>query len=425
MTYRFLVGLLSRGRIQNTSIRSVEYFTCIASPLAATPGAGFACGLVRTASACTGIFKKRPHRQRAVRTPPVKLFAFLIKQFPTPPHTHTRSGGIVEKSGRNEPPATKNPNNRGNQERRVLSRVFLTQGVQAAKPPRSGSTGLPPADSCRGCASAAGADRKRSLGGGTDVDGSSDVAVVQHHHTCDRASPELVREGPITLAPYGTSAAAPAPGSLGSQKHIRGGTASAELGQEATMRDLSTPLASAGAGDVGAECDATPLQSRPPRSGSRSPGSFTLASLLRGGGGGAETASEEAASASGVESSNEEGRGALKRKDTITWESFLAKMSVGDGAKEDGRAKGAASSSDSSSPVENRLPREGSSEGPTTAPVSFFQVFVASFVCGCGCSSCVSRSSISVLSQASKYSPPSCLDDDSKVMCASVVRLFL
>lgn len=362
--------------------RYIEYLHCIAPRCNA--GAGFACGLVRTDSACTGIFKKRPHRQRAVRTPPVKLFAFLIKQFPTPQHTHAFRG-YCRKSGRNEPPVTKNPNNRGNQEQRVLSRVFLTQGGQAVKPPRSGSTGLPPADSCRGCASAAGADRKRSLGGGTDVDGSSDVAVVQHHHTCDRASLELVREGPITLAPYGTSAAAPAPGSLGSQKHIRGGTASAELGQEATMRDLSTPLASAGAGDVGAECDATPLQSRPPRSGSRSPGSFTLASLLRGGGGGAETASEEAASASGVESSNEEGRGALKRKDTITWESFLAKMSVGDGAKEDGRAKGAASSSDSSSPVENRLPREGSSEGPTTAPVSFFlQVFVASFVCGVG-----------------------------------------
>lgn len=194
--------------------------------------------------------------------------------------------------------------------------------------------------------------------------------MVQHHHTCGRASPELAREGPITLAAYGTSAVA-APGSLGAQKHNRGTTSAEPFGQEATMRDLSTPLASAGAGDVGAECDATPLQSRPQRGASRSQGSFTLASLLGGAGAGAETASEEATSASGVESpGNGEGRGVLKRKDTITWESFLANMSVSDGAKEDGRAKGAASASDSSSPVEIRLPREASSEGPAAA-VSF------------------------------------------------------
>lgn len=253
--------------------------------------------------------------------------------------------------------------------RRVVLCVFRqTQGGLAVKPPR-GSSGLSPADSCRGCMAAAADDRKRSLGGGTDADGASDVAVVQHHHTCGRASPELAREGPISLTPYGTSAASDAPGSVGSQKHNRG-TTSAEMGQEATMRDLATPLASAGAGDVGAECDATPLQSRPPRGASRSQGSFTLASLLGGGGGGAETASEEATSASGVESSgNEEGRGLLKRKDTITWESFLANMSVSDGAKEDGRAKAAAaaSASDSSSPAEIRLPREASSEGPTAA----------------------------------------------------------
>lgn len=197
--------------------------------------------------------------------------------------------------------------------------------------------------------------------------------MVQRHDSCGRASPELVRDGPITLAPYGVNAAATAPGSLGSQKHNRG-TTNTELGQEATMRDLATPLASAAAGDVGAECDPTPLQSRPPRgaskSKSKSQGNFTLASLLGGGGGavGAETASEEATSASGIESSNNgDGSGALKRKDTITWESFLANMSVSDGAKEDGRAKAGASASDSSSPVEITLPREASSEGPTAA----------------------------------------------------------
>lgn len=259
------------------------------------------------------------------------------------------------------------PLNEATEERRVdLVFSAKTQGGQATKPPRS-STGLPPAD---GLATAgAGADRKQSLGAGTEVDGASDVAVVQHDHTCDRASPELARAGPITLAAYGTSAAAAAPGSLGSQKHNRG-NADAELGQEATMRDLSTPLASAGAGDVGAECEATPLQSRPPRGASRSQGSCTLASLLGGGGGGPEAASEEAASASGVESSsNGEGREVLKRKDTITWESFLANMSVSDGAKGEGRATAAASASDSSSPVDTSLPGETPSE-PPTAPVS-------------------------------------------------------
>lgn len=243
------------------------------------------------------------------------------------------------------------------------------------KPPRSSSAGLPPADS--------GADRKRSLGGGTDVDEASDVAVVQQHHTCGRASPELAREGPITSAPYGTGAAAIAPGSVGSQKHNRGTTSAELLGQEPTMRDLSTPLASAGAGDVGAECDATPLQSRPPRGASRSQGSVTLASMLGGGSGRAETASEEAAFASGVESSsNGEGRGALKRKDTITWESFLANMSMSDGAKEGGRAKGAACASDSPSPVEVRLPREASIEAPAPA-VSLYRVFGVCSVCVC------------------------------------------
>eukprot|EP00903_Cladosiphon_okamuranus_P016855 g15543.t2 len=235
------------------------------------------------------------------------------------------------------------------------------EGGQAIKPPRSSSAGLPPADS--------GGDRKRSLGG-TDVDRASDVAMVQQHHTCDRASPKLASEGPIALVAYGTSAAAAAPGSLGSQEHKRGTTTFAELlgVQEETMRDLSTPLASAGAGDVGAECDATPLHSRPPRGASRSQGNVTVATMAGGGGGGAETASEEAASASGVDSSsNGEGMGALKRKETITWESFLANISVSDGAMEDGRAKGEASSSDSSSPMEVRLPREASIEAPAAA----------------------------------------------------------
>lgn len=186
--------------------------------------------------------------------------------------------------------------------------------------------------------------------------------MVQHHHTCGRASPELARSLPTSLTPYGTSAADRAPGSIGSQKHKRG-TTDTGLGQEANMRDLATPLASAAAGDVGAECDLTPLQSRTPRDG----------------GVGAETA-PEAASASGVESpSNGEGPGELKRKDTITWESFLANISVSDGAKEGGGANAEASASDSSSPA-GILPREAPSEGPAVR-VSWRLVFL--FLCLC------------------------------------------
>ncbi len=187
------------------------------------------------------------------------------------------------------------------------------------------------------------------------------MAVVQHQQD----GPDIAVEGPKSLTPYGLGAKAP--GSLGAQKHKR------ELRQVASG-ELATPLASAGAGDVGAECDATPLQSRPPRenSGSRGGGgSFSLAALLGGSGiGGMETASEGAGStsASGVEESssqsNGDGRGLRKRKDTITWESFLAGMSVGGGAEEGGGAAKEASASDSSSPAESRLPREVSTERP-------------------------------------------------------------
>lgn len=144
---------------------------------------------------------------------------------------------------------------------------------------------------------------------------------------------------------------------------MRGGASSGELGQELVVGDLATPLTSAAAGDVGAEHDATPLQSRPSRGDS-----FTLSSVPGGdaGGGGTEDASEEYPTP-GMEDDSGEGRVGLKRKDSITWESFLATMTVVDGMKgADGGAKGAAvgPASDSSSPVEVQLPRQGSGEGP-------------------------------------------------------------
>lgn len=257
---------------------------------------------------------------------------------------------------------------------RVCLSFHEMQGGQAVKPPRSSSS-LPSASSCLRCLAEAGADRKRSLGGGKDSDAASNVAVVQSHHTCDRASPQqLVRDGPVSLTPQGAGAKC----SIGMQQ--KRGTTSGELGQELVMGDLATPLTSAGAGDVGAEHDATPLQSRPSRGGS-----FTLASVPGGdaGGGGTEAASKEIPP-SGMEesSSTGEGRGGLKRKDTITWESFLANITVVDGTKgADGGAKGAAvgSASDSSSPVEVQLPREASSEGPT-AEVSLCMNFLARFM---------------------------------------------
>ena len=231
------------------------------------------------------------------------------------------------------------------------------------KPPRS--NGTPPADSFKGGVAAAGEAPKRLPGGGKDRadSGASDVVVV---------------EGPTSLTPYGLSAKAP--GSVGVQKHKR------DLRPEAVTDELATPLTAAGAGDVGAECDVTPLQSRPPRdtSGSRARGdSPSLAALLGGGGiGGAETASEGAGStsASGPEEGGAEGRAPLKRKDTITWESFLANMSVTDGAKEgSGGAKGAPAS-DSSSPADGRLPREAPTEHPQ-AEVSEMKASTSTPVC--------------------------------------------
>lgn len=232
---------------------------------------------------------------------------------------------------------------------------IIMQGEQALKPRSGSGSGVPSAGSaCLRCHTEAGADRRQSKGGGKNSDGASDVAVVQHHHTCGRTSPQL--DVPASLNPHGPGA------KLSSGKQQRRGASSGELGQELVVGDLATPLTSAGAGDVGAENDATPLQSRPSRGG------FTLSSVPGGdaGGGGTEDASGENP-VSGMDSSGE-GGGGLKRKDTITWESFLATMTV-DGTKgADGGAKGTAvgSASGSSSPVEVQLPREGSSERRVT-----------------------------------------------------------
>eukprot|EP00903_Cladosiphon_okamuranus_P013590 g12657.t1 len=154
--------------------------------------------------------------------------------------------------------------------------------------------------------------------------------TTDEHHTCGSASQEVEKQGSKSSSTSGTSATGSAPGILGSQKHERGTTTIAELlrGLEANIKDLTTPLASAGAGDDGAECDPTPRQSCPRRGAGSSQGSVFLASPP-----GRETetasASEEAASASGMDiSSDGEGRGPLKRKDTITWESFLANLSM-------------------------------------------------------------------------------------------------
>ncbi|CAM9208119.1 unnamed protein product, partial [Hapterophycus canaliculatus] len=230
---------------------------------------------------------------------------------------------------------------------------------QVLKPPRSNGCPNPP-ESCPGRPAANGIDSKKSTGA-KDSDGAF-LDVGKNRHTCGRTGTDLVAAGRVSLAAYGTNSSSIAGGSAAVKKQ-RG---SGELGQEAAMVDLSTPVTSAGAGDVGAEHDATPLQSRPPRDGSRG-GNFTLASLLGGvgGGGGTETASEAATSASGMEegSSNGEGRDGMKRKDTITWESFLANISVSGGAKEEGGPKAAgqeagSSASDSSSPSQIRLPRD-------------------------------------------------------------------
>lgn len=274
---------------------------------------------------------------------------------------------------------------------------FLQVG-QVLKPPRNQGSLIPP-ESCRGCLAADGIDPKQGTGG-KDSDGAL-LDVDKNRHTCGRTGADLSAAGPVSSAPHRTNAASIAGGSGGVQKQSR---SSGELGQETAMGDLSTPVTSAGAGDVGAEHDATPLQSRPPRDASRG-GNFTLASLLGGsggGGGGTETASEAATSASGMEegSSNGDGRDGTKRKDTITWESFLANISVSDGAKEEGGPRAGqeagGSASDSSSPAQIRLPRDpATSEGAGALGVSephsctWFTAPVFSCTTGWLCLACV------------------------------------
>lgn len=235
------------------------------------------------------------------------------------------------------------------------------------KPPRNSS--ITTGDAYIGCPAPGGAQRKPSIQSSQEA---SDAAVFQHHHAFGEASPDNIPgDGPVPLAPFGTSAISSRSAAAGAQQMHKREGGGVELEPEAVVvGDLATPLASAGAGDVGAEHDATPLQSRH-KSSSRS-GGFASPRSSSGGGGGArgETASEGAASVSGFDdsvSSVGEGPGGLKRKDTITWESFLANITVSDEAKEGGGAKGAeaaaGSCSDSSPPVAMRLPPEAASEG--------------------------------------------------------------
>ncbi|CAB1113426.1 unnamed protein product [Ectocarpus sp. CCAP 1310/34] len=242
------------------------------------------------------------------------------------------------------------------------------EGGQVLKPPRSSS--ITTGDACIGCPAADGALRKPSIQSPQEA---SDAALFQHHDAYGEANRDNIPgNGPVPLAPFGTSAISVRSSSAaaGVHMHKRGG-GGIELEPEAVV---VTPLASAGAGDVGAEHDATPLQSRHKHSSARSGGGFGSPRSSSGGGGGdarGETASDGAASVSGVDdspSSVGEGPGGLKRKDTITWESFLANITVTDEAKEGGGgAKGAVeaagSCSDSSPPVAMRLPSEAASEG--------------------------------------------------------------
>ncbi|CBN74515.1 pleckstrin homology (PH) domain-containing protein [Ectocarpus siliculosus] len=245
------------------------------------------------------------------------------------------------------------------------------EGGQVLKPPRNSS--ISTGDACIGCPAADGAQRKPSIQSPQEA---SDAALFQHHHACGGANPDNIPgDGPVPLAPFGTSAISIRSGSAaaGVHMHKRGG-GGMELEPEAVV---VTPLASAGAGDVGAEHDATPLQSRH-KGSARSGGGFGSPRSSSGGGGGGgggdargETASDGAASVSGVDdslSSVGEGPGGLKRKDTITWESFLANITVTDEAKEaGGGAKGAEAAagacSDSSPPVAMRLTSGAASEG--------------------------------------------------------------
>lgn len=193
--------------------------------------------------------------------------------------------------------------------------------------------------------------------GGAGGAGADDAApgggIAAHHHTCGRVPVEsLGSTFSISLTQYGMD------------RKAASGTAASLLRQPQHQQELHhnpgasgfsgeqaeelTPVTVAGAGaSTGAEHDTTPLLSRPIRGGGSN--SHNASPLLPGPESGEDTSP-------GLESGSNSSRrgGAPKRKDTITWEAFLANITVGDG--EEG---GTGSTSDSSSPADSRS-HEGS-----------------------------------------------------------------
>ncbi|CAN0202044.1 unnamed protein product, partial [Ectocarpus sp. 8 AP-2014] len=76
------------------------------------------------------------------------------------------------------------------------------EGGQVLKPPRNSS--IATGDACIGCPAADGAQRKPSIQSPQEA---SDAALFQHHHACGGANPDNIPgDGPVPLAPFGTSA---------------------------------------------------------------------------------------------------------------------------------------------------------------------------------------------------------------------------
>lgn len=189
-----------------------------------------------------------------------------------------------------------------------------------------------------GADAAGGANASTSIPGGAGGGSSS--------HTCGRDGTSSAFS--ISLNSHGmdrnaSAAAVRQMSELEQQRPTRARAFSGE-GDEGEL----TPVTVAGVGaSLAAEHDTTPLLSR------RSGASSRDLSPMVDGGGGAGSNSEDTP---GHESSSTAGEGKrLKRKDTITWEAFLANFTTAPGEDSSGGTEAGTGGSESSSPADSRL----------------------------------------------------------------------
>lgn len=178
----------------------------------------------------------------------------------------------------------------------------------------------------------------------TPESGDDDVDSNSHTHASSEQDKAMHPSYSTSLSPHradrraSSAPSSPLQGEPTRQQHNR---------KEA--EDL-TPVTVAGEGaSVGAEHDATPLISRPSRDGDEHSRDANAKQANQAPATAARTG-RIVRDTQSLDSGMNSGDKKMPRKDTITWEAFLANLNVGDGGEE-----GVGSTSDSSSPADSRL----------------------------------------------------------------------